>query len=155
MEETTFTTPTDLELEVTRTFDVPRELVFDVWTTCEHLPAWSGPEGWSLAACELDLRPGGTFRYVWRSPQGYDAPSEGTYLEVERPSRLVTSVGYDGVNRTTQTLELTEESGGGTRMSYRVAYPSTAIRDGAIAPEMQQGMAAGYDRLAALLATLA
>ena len=145
--ETSFGAPSELELEVTRTFDAPREVVWAAWTTCEHLPAWSGPAGWELASCEMDVRPGGTFRFVFRGPGNFEVPNSGSYVEVEAPQRLVTRHAYDGVNETTHTLELAEE-GERTRMSYRVAYPSTEIRDAALAPEMQQGMAMGYDRLA-------
>ena len=145
--ETSFGTPTDLELEVTRVFDAPREVVWAVWTTCEHLPAWSGPAGWDLASCEMDVRPGGTYRFVFRGPGDLEVPSAGAYVEVVPPERLVTTQGYDGVNEITNTLELTDE-GGRTRMSFRVRYPTTEIRDAALAPDMQQGMALGYDRLA-------
>ena len=151
MSGATFSTPSDLELEVAYDFDAPPDRVFDVWTSCDHLPEWSGPEGWSLAACEVDLRPGGSFRYLWRSPDGVEAPSGGTYVEVERPSRLVTSTGPEGMYATTQTLELSPGANGGTSMRFTVRYGSTQIRDAAMAPVMQQGMAEGYDRLAAFL----
>jgi uncharacterized protein YndB with AHSA1/START domain len=152
--ETSFDATSERDLEVTRTFDAPREVVWAAWTTCEHVPAWSGPEGWELASCEIDLRPGGGFRFVYRGPGDLEVPSAGTYVEVVAPERLVTTVGYDGVNETTQTLELAEEDGR-TRMSFRVSYPSAEIRDAALAPEMQRGMALGYDRLAEHLRAIA
>jgi uncharacterized protein YndB with AHSA1/START domain len=141
--ETSFDALAERELEVTRTFEAPREVVWEAWTTCEHVPAWSGPAGWELASCEMDVRPGGTYRFVFKGPGDLDVPSAGAYLEVVEPERLVTTQAYDGVNEITNTLELAEE-GGRTRMSYRVEYPSAEIRDAALAPNMKEGMALGY-----------
>lgn len=65
------TTPTDVEVVMTRVFDAPRRLVWEAWTTPEHLQKWLlGPEGWSMPVCEVDLRPGGTWHYVWRRANG-------------------------------------------------------------------------------------
>lgn len=151
--ETSFEAVGEREMEVTRVFDAASETIWTAWTTCEHVPAWSGPAGWELAGCEVDLRPGGSFRFVYKGPGDFEVPQGGTYVEVVAPERLVTTQAYDGVNTTTHTLVLTDE-GGKTRMSYRVEYPSAEIRDSALAPEMQQGMALGYDRLAEHLRTM-
>jgi len=151
--ETSFGAPAERELEVTRTFDAPREVVWMAWTTCEYLPAWSGPAGWDLESCEMDVRPGGAYRFVFKGPGDLEVPSAGAYVEVVAPERLVTTQSYDGVNEITNTLVLTAE-GNQTRMSYRVRYPTTEIRDAALAPDMQQGMALGYDRLAEYLRSL-
>jgi uncharacterized protein YndB with AHSA1/START domain len=64
---TTFTTPSDLEIVMTRVFDAPRTLVWEAWTDPAQVPQWMlGPEGWTMPVCEIDLRPGGTWRFVWR-----------------------------------------------------------------------------------------
>lgn len=69
--ETVYSTPTDRELVITRSFDAPRSLVWTVFTDAKHIPNWHiGPEGFTMPVCEIDLRPGGSFRYVWRTPQG-------------------------------------------------------------------------------------
>jgi len=78
-----------LELVITRIFDAPREIVFKVWTTAEHLKQWFGPKGFTVPMCEMDLRPAGAFRFVFRGPDGKDYTSEGEYVAVEPPSRLV------------------------------------------------------------------
>lgn len=153
MGETTFTTPSDREIEVTRVFDAPQERVFEVWTTCEHVAAWSGPEGWDLAGCDVDARTGGSFRYVWRRPDGLEVPSEGTYEEFVPPERIATVVPTFGAP--TRTVLTLTEADGKTTMTYRVGYPSTPIRDAALAPEMKDGMIRGYDRLEQHLSTLA
>jgi uncharacterized protein YndB with AHSA1/START domain len=68
-EETSFATRGDLTLEITRTFDAPRQAVFDAFTLCEAAQRWMGPPGWTFAACEIDLRPGGAYRLVSRTPR--------------------------------------------------------------------------------------
>ena len=71
---TTFTTPSDREVQWTRVFDAPRRLVFDAWTNPKHIPNWMlGPEGWTMPVCEVDLRPGGTWLFVWRKADGSES----------------------------------------------------------------------------------
>jgi uncharacterized protein YndB with AHSA1/START domain len=77
----------DLVLE--RVVDVPADLVWDAWTTPEHLKKWFTPAPWTTVDCEIDLRPGGIFRTVMRSPEGKEFPHVGCYLEVVRGERLV------------------------------------------------------------------
>ena len=67
----TITTPSDREVAMTRVFDAPRTLLFEAWTSPEHLPHWMlGPEGWTMPVCEIDLRVGGTWRFVGARPMG-------------------------------------------------------------------------------------
>jgi uncharacterized protein YndB with AHSA1/START domain len=80
---------TGRKLVLARVFAARRPLVFEAWTKPEHIAKWWGPRGFSLPSCEMDLRPGGVFRFVMRGPDGLDYPFEGTYDEVERPARLV------------------------------------------------------------------
>jgi uncharacterized protein YndB with AHSA1/START domain len=131
-----------------RTFDAPRRVVFDAFTVCDAAQRWMGPPGWEFAACEIDLRPGGAYRFVSRSPQGSEVDTGGTCLEVEAPERLVTTQDA-GAGRTRHTLVLTED-GGRTTMNYAVEYPSTEMRDAAAT--MKEATAAGYDKLAEYLA---
>jgi uncharacterized protein YndB with AHSA1/START domain len=77
-----------LDLVLERTVDVPRELVWKAWTTPAHLVKWFTPRPWSTVDCEIDLRPGGRFRTVMRSPEGEDFPNIGCYLEVIEHERL-------------------------------------------------------------------
>jgi uncharacterized protein YndB with AHSA1/START domain len=78
-----------LDLKLEREIDVPVDLVWKAWTTPEHLHHWFVPKPWSLASCEIDLRPGGAFNFVMRSPEGKDFPNFGCYLEVVANQRLV------------------------------------------------------------------
>ena len=79
----------NLDLVLERVIDVPRHLVWEAWTKPEHLKVWFVPKPWSVSACEIDLRPGGMFRTVMRSPDGQELPNVGCYLEIVPLERLV------------------------------------------------------------------
>lgn len=81
------------ELILTRIIHAPRERVFRTWTT--RLPEWWGPHGMTVPSCEMDLRPGGTFRTVMRAPDGTEYPTRGVFLEVVEPERIVFSDAFD------------------------------------------------------------
>ena len=109
-----------LDLVLERVIDVPRELVWTAWTTPEHLKHWFCPRPWTTTECEIDLRPGGIFRSVMRSPEGQEFPNIGCYLEVVRNERLVFTdallPGYRPAEIPFFTAVLTlEPSGSGTR----------------------------------------
>jgi uncharacterized protein YndB with AHSA1/START domain len=80
------------ELFLTRTFDAPRELVFQVWTDPRHLARWWGPRGFTTTIREMEVRPGGAWRYSMLGPDGKEYPFDGVYVEVVEPERLV----FDG-----------------------------------------------------------
>ncbi|MGH8014012.1 MAG: SRPBCC domain-containing protein, partial [Candidatus Binataceae bacterium] len=81
--------PSELELVITRIFDAPRSLVFKAWTAPEHLVRWWGPRGFTLPSCEIDPRPGGTYLFHMRGPEGDDHWSRGFFRELVEPERLV------------------------------------------------------------------
>ncbi len=115
-----------LDLVLERVVDVPRELVWKAWTTPEHLRHWFCPRPWTTTECEIDLRPGGMFRSVMRSPEGQEFPNVGCYLEVVPNERLIWTdallPGYRPAPEPFMTAVLTlEPSGKGTR------YVATAI----------------------------
>lgn len=153
---TTYATPSDQEIVVTRIVDAPRRLVFEAHTNPAHLPHWLlGPEGWTMPVCEIDLRPGGAWHFVWRSADGTEMAMRGVYQEVVPPERLVSIESWGGDwPETLNTLILSEEDGK-TRITSRVRYPSKEARDAALKTGMQDGMSAGYDRLAEYLQTMA
>jgi uncharacterized protein YndB with AHSA1/START domain len=89
---TTYATPSDREVMITRVVKAPRRIVFEAYTTPRHLQQWLlGPEGWTMPICEIDLRPGGAFRYVWRKTDGEEMTIAGAVREVAPPERLVTT----------------------------------------------------------------
>jgi uncharacterized protein YndB with AHSA1/START domain len=153
---TTFTTPSDREIVITRVFDAPRRLVWEAWTRPEHVRHWLlGPEGWTMPVCEIDLRPGGTWHFVWRHANGSEMAMRGVYQEIVPPERLVSTDSWGGDwPETLNTLTLTEADGK-TTITQRILYPSKEARDAALQTGMKEGMAAGFDRLDVYLRTLA
>src|SRR3989442_4169701 len=86
---TTFTTPSDRELVITRVVDAPRTLVFEAWTSPEHLPQrMLGPSGWTMPVCEVDLVPRGSRHFVWRQSDGTEIAMRAVYREIGPPERL-------------------------------------------------------------------
>jgi uncharacterized protein YndB with AHSA1/START domain len=153
---TSFTTPSDREVAVTRVFNAPRRLVFDAWTNPGHLPHWMlGPEGWTMPVCEVDLRPGGGWHFVWRKSDGSEMEMRGVYKEVAPPERLVSTESWGGDwPETLNTLVLSEENGK-TTSTLTIRYPSKAARDAALKTGMKDGMNESFDRLAEHLSTMA
>lgn len=154
---TTFTTPTDEEVVMTRVFRAPRTLVWDAWTSPEHVPNWLlGPEGWTMAVCEIDLRPGGAWRYVWGSKSdGSKLEMRGAYQEIEPPERLVSTESWGGDwPETLNTLTLVEEAGR-TTFTLTIRYPSQGARDAALETGMKDGVDVSFDRLTNYLRTVA
>ena len=145
---TTFTTPSDREIVATRVVDAPRRLVFDAWTSPEHVPHWMlGPEGWTMPVCEIDLRPGVAWHFIWSRSDGTEMEMRGGYREIVPPERLVSTESWGGDwPETLNTLVLTEEDGK-TTMTCTVLYPSKEARDAALGTGMKEGWSASYDRL--------
>lgn len=150
------TTPSDTEIEITRSFEAPARLVFDAWTKPEHLVRWFGARGWTLEVDELDLRPGGRWRYVMRNQDGAMMAMHGTYMEVSPPHRLVTTESFEAEEfenmggETVNTLTL-EESGNVTTLRQVTRYQSREQRDSALASPMEEGIEQSFGRLDELL----
>jgi uncharacterized protein YndB with AHSA1/START domain len=142
------TTPGDRETRVKRVFDAPRKLVFEAWTNPKYVPRWMlGPPGWTMPVCEIDLRVGGAWHFVWRRDDGTEMEMRGVYREVTPPSRLVTTENWGGNwPETVNTLDLTEEVGR-TTMIQTILYPSKEAREAALATGMKKGMALSFDRM--------
>ena len=151
------TTPSDLEIRLTRLFDAPRALVFEAMHTPEHVKQWWGclAQGYSVPVCEIDLRPGGTWRFVNRLPNGKEVAFHGVYREIARPERVVNTEifeEYPDVESLVTTL-LTEERGK-TRLTVTARYPSPEVRDIVLKSGMDRGAALSYDRLEEVAAAL-
>ncbi|MGH7500559.1 MAG: SRPBCC family protein [Longimicrobiales bacterium] len=153
---TTITMPSDVEIVMTRVFDAPRKLLWDAWTSPEHVPQWMlGPGGWTMPVCEIDLRAGGAWHFVWRQPDGTEMEMSGVYREVKPPERLVATENWGGDwPETINTLTLTEE-GGRTTVKQAILYPSKEARDAAKATGMEEGAQQSFDRLEKLLRAMA
>jgi uncharacterized protein YndB with AHSA1/START domain len=153
------TTPSDREIAMTRVFDAPRRLVFDALTKPELVRQWLlGPPGWSMPICEIDLRVGGKYRYVWRrDSDGTDMGMGGVYREIVAPERIVATEKFDDAwysGAAVGTAVLVEQ-GGKTTLTQTVLYESRETRDTVLKSPMEKGVAASYDRLAGVLASMA
>ena len=150
------TTPSDREIVLTRLFDAPRRLVFEAMTKPAHVKRWWGilDERYSVPVCEIDLRPGGTWRFVGRGPQG-EYGFHGVYREIVAPERVVFTEIYDPFPdaESVVTSVLTEE-GGKTRLTATCVYPSKDVRDMVIQSGMARGAGISYDRLEELVQEL-
>ena len=152
----TITTPTDHDIVMTRAFDAPRRLVFDGAHHPGHPRAvrCSARRGWEMVVCEVDLRVGGAYRYVWRRQStGKTMGMGGVFQEVVAPERLVATERFDdpwypGLGLSTTVLE---ERDGTTTLINTVRYESRATRDTVLQSGMESGVAASYDRLEGLL----
>ncbi|GAA2110403.1 SRPBCC family protein [Actinomadura alba] len=149
----TVTTPTDREIVMTRAFDAPRRTVFDAFTRPELLKRWFGARGWNLVVCEIDLRVGGTWRFVSQGPDGGDMGHGGVYRVIVPPSRLVYTESFDDQWYPGESLVTYDfaELNGVTTLTSTVLYESKEARDTALRSPMERGVAEGYDRLTALL----
>jgi uncharacterized protein YndB with AHSA1/START domain len=153
---TSFATPNDREVVITRVVAAPKRVVFDAWTNPKHLPNWcTGPEGWTMPICEIDLRPGGAWRYVYRKAGGTEMTLRGTVREVTPPDRYVSTESWGPEwPETVNTLALTE-SDGRTTMTLTITYPSKEARDAALKTGMKDGLEPSFERLERLLPALA
>ncbi len=161
--------PGATEFVITREFDAPRALVFKVWTEADHLKHWFGPTGFTNVSCSIDLRPGGSFHYGLRSPDGLVIWGKWTFREIVSPERLVVIVSFSdeagGITRhpwspdwpmeTLSTMTLTEHEGKTTLTIRWAPFNATESERKTFAAghgSMQQGWTGTLDQLAAYLA---
>jgi uncharacterized protein YndB with AHSA1/START domain len=155
-ETKTVTHVEDLSLIVERVFDAPRELIWDTWTKPEHVSRWWGYGGVPLYVCEIDLRQGGSYRYVQKGEDGTEYPFIGVYREVVRPERLVYTQIFDIApfneheSVTYDTFEEVESMK--TKLISRTTFASTEALQGAIDSGMEKGSIDSMERFAEYLA---
>jgi uncharacterized protein YndB with AHSA1/START domain len=150
-------TPSDHEIRVTRDFHAPRQLVFDAFTKPDLVRRWLlGPPGWTMPVCELDLRVGGAYRYVWRKTGVRDMGMGGIFREIVPPERLAATERFDESWYPGDALDTTVfvEEGDITKVTITILYESKEARDTARRSGMEHGMAAGYNRLEGQLSTI-
>ena len=150
------TTPSDREIRLTRLFDAPRRLVFEAMSKPEHVRRWWGllDDRYSVTVCEIDLRPGGAWRFAGRGPKGGYA-FHGVYREIVVPERVVFTEIFEPFPdvESVVTSVFTEENGK-TRLTCTALYPSLEVRDTVIKSGMARGAGISYDRLEDLVKEL-
>jgi uncharacterized protein YndB with AHSA1/START domain len=145
------TLPADQQILITREFDAPKELVWKAWTTPELVKQWWHANRGEVTLAEIDLRVGGSWRYVSVTDDGFEVAFHGEYREIEPYDRIVSTEAYEGVpnadeNATVNTMTL-EEMDGRTTVTVLVEAPSKEIRDAIIESGMEAGMQDAYDLL--------
>lgn len=152
------TTPTDRDVVITRSFDAPRELVYRCHTEPELVKRWLGIHaGFTMEVCEMDVRVGGKYRWVWRGPGGFEMGMGGVYKEIKAPERIVSTEKFDQSwypgDGALNTLSLIERDGRTTSI-MTVTYESKEARDIVLKSPMDQGMESGYKELEKVLQEL-
>ena len=168
------TQPDDTTVVIERTFDAPRQLVWDCWTKAEHMKQWFGPHIMNVPEATSDLRPGGEWRIVMRDPNGKDFTGKGVYREVQSPERFTASVDvsehpddwFDTIDPSRDKSKgkphwdlgwdiRFAEKGGKTVVTIRSLFPSKYLRDQFVKTGMNQGWSESLEKLDALLAKVA
>ncbi len=159
------------EFVISRVFAAPRQLVYDAWTRKEHLMRWFGPKGFTMLAAHADIRPGGSFHYGMRSPEGHEMWGKWVFRELVAPERIVLVSSFSDANggvarhpmsptwprETLSTTTLTEQAGKTTLVLRSAPLDASdaerATFDGAF-DGMDKGWGGTMDQFAAYLATL-
>lgn len=156
------TLPSDTEVRVTRSFHAPRTLVWQAHTVPDLARRWLGYPGWSMPVCEMDVRPGGKYRWRWRSDDnGQEFGFFGTFSEVSEPATLSYDQYYDAgdfdsampTENPTRIRSIYTEQNGVTTLVTVMDFGSKEARDAAVSTGMTDGMEVSYQQLDALFAS--
>lgn len=148
------------ELTLTRTFDAPRDVVFRCFTDPKLLMQWFAPKPWTITSTDMDVRPGGVFNFVMRSPEGEDYPNEGIFLEVVPNEKIVTTdglaPGFKPAGKPFMVAEMTFEDLGGGKTRYTATARHWSAEDKTAHEQMgfNEGWGQTADQLGALAKTL-
>ena len=149
----TVTLTSDTSFRITRQFDAPAAQVFAAWTEPEHIRRWWCPPGSTMTVCETDLRVGGRWRYVVATPDGAELAWSGTCLEVDPPTRMVSTEVFEDFPdaEAVDTLTL-DEVDGVTTVTIDVVHKTQANRDAHLASGMEEGIQLAFERIDAVVA---
>jgi uncharacterized protein YndB with AHSA1/START domain len=155
--ETIVSTPTDRAILVTREFEAPRQLVWNAFTDPDIVQRWLGLNfgGWQWESCEMDLREGGAWRWVWAQPDGPQIALSGVFRTVTPTEQIVMTQVYEGMDAFGEMVVTMRfiDLGTRTRLEETIEYPSTEARDADL-QQAPEGMKPGFENLDRLLATL-
>lgn len=142
----------DLEVSMSRVFDAPRELVFKAYTDPQSIPHWWGPRYLTTVVDKMDVRPGGTWRFVQRDAQGNEYAFRGEYREVVPPKRLVNTFEFEPMaGHIVLETVVFEEVNGKTKVTATSRFQSIEDRDGMLQHGMEEGAVESWERLAEIL----
>jgi uncharacterized protein YndB with AHSA1/START domain len=147
--KTSITAPSDTEIRIERTFDAPRQLVWDAYHDPELLPEWLGPRELTMTVDEFDLRPGGSYRFTHRDPNGNEFVFFGDFREIEEPELAVRTFAWEGMpgKQSVERATFEELDDGRTRVVVTSRFDSKEDRDGMLQSGMERGVVASHARL--------
>ena len=148
------TTPSEREIVMIRAFNAPRTLVYDAFTKPELLRRWFQCRGFELTVCDVDLRVGGKWRFLFAGPDGRSMGMSGVYRELVPPERDVHTENMDGYPSESLVTGVFTEKDGKTTLTITCLYESQEVRDAVIKSGMQDGAAETYDNLDRYLETV-
>ncbi len=155
MSDMTLKAQGDREIVVVRSFNAPRDLVYDAFTKPELVQRWMlGTDGWSMPVCTIDFKVGGKGRYEWKSPDGQHGMALSTeFVEIARPTRIVHKEVFDGTPQPVESIITSTfaETAGRTTMTMVIRYPSPEVRDFMLKSGMEHGMSQSFQRLAGII----
>jgi len=151
----TVAAPGTHEVIMTREFDAPRSLVFEVMMDPKHIPHWWGPKQYTTSVDKMEVKAGGLWRFVQRDEEGNEFAFHGVYHSIT-PEQVVDTFEFEGMagHVILETITLEAYEGGKTKMIVSSVFQSVADRDGMLSAGMEEGSSESYDRLEALLAEL-
>jgi len=151
---TTLTTPSEREIVSERVFDAPRDRVFGAYTDPELILQWWGPRRMATVVDQMDVRPGGAWRFVMREPDGREQGFRGVYREVAPPARIVQTFEWEGLpgHVIVETATFEDLEGERTRVRTTSLFHTTEERDGMLSSGMEGGLTESHERLSELLA---
>ncbi len=150
------TLPSDTEILITREFDAPKHLVWKAYTTPELIKRWWGANHGTVTSAEVDLRVGGSWRYVMTANEGFEVAFHGEYRAMEEPDKLVNTEIFEGAPEGLGVVTTTfTESGGRTTITQRCDYGDRKVRDAVIDSGMESGMQTSFDEMEKVAVSLA
>ncbi len=154
--DTSVTTPSDTQIRIERVFDAPRELVWEAHADPDLLGEWLGPDEYPVTVTEMDLRPGGRYRWVSPGPEGEELSFYGEYREVTPPEAIEMTFEFSGApgHVSVDRLELEELEGGRTKLVVTSSFDNKEDRDGMLHSGMEKGVTEGYAKLDKLVERL-
>ena len=153
--ESTLTVPSDLEIVMTRVFNAPAQILFDMWTKPEHVRKWYAVRSTTMTVCDIDLRVGGAWRWVVTKPQGMEIAFSGVFLEIDPPHRLQRTEMFEAMPGAGSVVTLTfNEEDGQTTFVMHMLFEKKEHRDICLKSGMELGVKECFQKIDELLAAL-
>ncbi|MEM7102819.1 MAG: SRPBCC domain-containing protein [Bacteroidota bacterium] len=139
-------------LTIERKFNAPIQLVWEAWTRPEHIAKWWGPKGMEVKVEKHDFRVGGKWKYSMTMPDGNAFISEGEYVEIEAPNKIITSANFKPMTEGVELQMLFEEESEQTRFIFHCVHPTEEYCKQQEAMGFYNGWGSAFDRLAGFVA---